>query len=128
MTEEVKDLLQSMATQLGVTIDHVTQAYCKYKMVDSLKYFIMWIIFNIVLLVLMRKALYFFKMGEDAAQEKYNIDPYDYDADRYVALVILTILFIVSIIGTFLSTGWITWLFAPEGAFYNEVITNLKGL
>ena len=128
MTEEVKNLLQSIATQLGVTIDHVTQAYCRYRVFDSLRYFILWVILTLISIYLLQKALYFFKMGSDAAEEKYGIDSYDYDPTKWFFLIATIVLFIIFLVGAFLNTGWVTWLFAPEGAFYNEIITSLKGL
>ncbi len=128
MTEEVKDLLQSIATQLGVTIDHVTQAYCRYRIFNSLRYFILWVILTLISLYLLRKALYFFKMGEDAAEEKYGMDSYDYNPTRYLLLIVTIVLLVIFLIAALLSTGWVTWLFAPEGAFYNEIITSLRGM
>jgi ABC-type Fe3+-siderophore transport system permease subunit len=127
MTEEIKNLLQSIATQLGVTIDYVTQAYVKFKIMESLRFFFIWILLSLLTAFLFKKALDFFKLGSEKAYEVFNLDNCDYDGLRWTVAIILGVLLIIFLIATLCNTDWLIWLFAPEGAFYNQIIGSLKG-
>lgn len=127
MTEEIKNLLQSIATQLGVTIDHVTQAYVKFKIMESLRFFFIWILLSLLTAFLFKKALDFFKLGNEKAYEIFGLDRFDYDGLRWTVAIVLGVLIIIFLIATLCNTDWLIWLFAPEGAFYNQIIGSLKG-
>lgn len=125
MNEEVKELLMSIATQLGVKIDQVTQAYIKFRMVDSFRFFLIWFILFCVSVFLFKKALCFFKSGKDEAKEKYEIDEWDYDGTRWFILFVAGIVTLVAFIAALCNTEWLVWLAAPEGSFYDTIINKL---